>query len=478
MKAEKIILKHFWLLDEIAQINNFTVVTDNKYNSIVDVIRKADFECIKLSEEILMEMKNLISEAKMQKEENVIFHILWPGDPYEEITPEQRKRCELDMLTNKEIFKVYQLLITSVSTYQKGELLLLKYTPALYNVGWSELSKLTRGKVIDIETKEILAYPFDKFFNLNETEENSLESLMKKIERCYNIQATEKLDGSLIIVTRLPNREVIAHTKGMFDNEHAQIAYKYLREKYPLFYKEMPQGLTFMFELISEEDPHIVKTYEKEGLFLLAARELDTGAFVDRKSLECFAEKYSLDIVKEYEYTSLKDFIDRAEKTEHGIEGWVFRIRTLNEPDYFFKLKTEEYLALRRMARKIPIQKIYGLLEGNKLNELLAVATPEYAEDIASTLEEIDILKIKACEETAKIAEDMLERYGLKFSDYVNGRVVSDKLSAHIQMVKEVNSHVFAPAIFRYIRHPEEKFELFAVCKKPMFIKIVKYFEE
>ena len=233
-----------------------------------------------------------------------------------------------------------------------------------------------------------------------------------------------------------------------------------------------------MFELISKKDPHIIQNYEKEGLFLLAARDVNTGDFKNRKWLVETANEYNLDIVEECEFKSLDDFIERADKAKEGVEGWVFKIIKSGKPDHFIKLKTEEYLALRRLARGIPIKKVYGLSISNRLQEIILAAPPELQEDIASTLEEIDVIKIKACEEAARIAKELLDKYELKFEDFVDGTIVYDKRSIFIEFVKEAQKNLFATAILRYVRYPKNKYHAYDTCNVKTFMKLVKYFEE
>jgi hypothetical protein len=191
-----------------------------------------------------------------------------------------------------------------------------------------------------------------------------------------------------------------------------------------------------------------------------------------------FATKYELDIVRQYEFKTLDEFLERAENGKEGIEGWVIRINVPGEPEHIFKLKTEEYKALRRLERKIPLKKVYSLLVGNKLQALLDAAGAENNEDIASTLEEIDVIKIQACEETEKLAKELLLKHGLTFEDCRDGNVAPAQKSAFIELVKDANQTVFAMQILRYIKRPEVKYTLFERCAVPSFMKIANYFKD
>ena len=43
-------------------------------------------------------------------------------------------------------------------------MLLLKYGKTIWNTGWHNFAKQCRGKVIDLNTRKIVVYPFNKFF--------------------------------------------------------------------------------------------------------------------------------------------------------------------------------------------------------------------------------------------------------------------------------------------------------------------------
>lgn len=473
------------LLEELAVEFNIIPDKNDKYNSISRALKMfgakdeqtGEYLYVQLSDKLTDKIREYLKSVKMREEKVLVFNMLYPGEDFSRATDEQKKLSTIDNLDSQQIFRLFKLLNTTVATVQFDNFLLLKYSPALYNTGWSGLTQNTRGKVITLDTKEIVVYPFDKFFNFNETEENTEKVIKDKIQKASNISVTEKKDGSLIILTNVDGYGNLLHTKGAVNNEHAAIATKLFRKKYPDFWNNVPKGYTFMFELISDEDPHIIK-YGQEQLDLLSIRDLSDLHLFSYDELVDFAAKNKLNIVKQYEFKTLDEFLERAENGKEGIEGWVIRINVPGEPEHIFKLKTEEYKALRRLERKIPLKKVYSLLVNDRLQALLEAAGAENNEDIASTLEEIDVIKIQACEETEKLAKEFLSKYNLTLEDCAGGNIAPNNKPAFLEIIKEANQTVFAAQILRYIKYPESKYSLFERCAVPSFMKTANYFKD
>src|ERR1035441_2735813 len=90
-----------------------------------------------------------------------------------------------------------------------------------YDNTWTTLSRMSRGLILDMKNRKVLAYPFNKFFNLGQMPETSYDSLAELGE----FQTSEKLDGSMIITFIDPNTDTVTFTtKGSFDSEHGVYA--------------------------------------------------------------------------------------------------------------------------------------------------------------------------------------------------------------------------------------------------------------
>ena len=112
------------------------------------------------------------------------------------------------------------------------------YTPTTqYEGKWDDITKMCRGLVLD-EEGNVLAKPFNKFFNL---EEHSINDLPNE-----SFQVFEKMDGSLGILFNYEGEWILA-TKGSFTSEQA-IKGKEILKKYR--YERLLPGYTYLFEII------------------------------------------------------------------------------------------------------------------------------------------------------------------------------------------------------------------------------------
>src|SRR5690606_9414613 len=70
-------------------------------------------------------------------------------------------------------------------------LIVCKYSrEVMYSRDWDELTKKCRGLVVDVNTGEVVAEPFHKFFNYEEL-------IQAEVPLNGNFRTMEKLDGSL-----------------------------------------------------------------------------------------------------------------------------------------------------------------------------------------------------------------------------------------------------------------------------------------
>ena len=132
---------------------------------------------------------------------------------------------------------------------------------------WDEITRMCRGLIVNTETGEIIARPFEKFFNVQEHTDVFNKEIPDEVPLI-----TEKLDGSLGIMYTLNNKTWIA-TRGSFTSEQAIWATKWWRENKG----DEPYGneITHLFEIIYPENRIVVK-YDFSGLVYLASIRTET----------------------------------------------------------------------------------------------------------------------------------------------------------------------------------------------------------
>ena len=138
----------------------------------------------------------------------------------------------------------------------------------------SDLLRKCRGIILDGEGN-IVARPFEKFFNLEEFA-NLPEDIIPPgtLELPYII--TEKIDGSLGIMYWTKDGPALA-TRSTFVSDQAIRGTKILRDKYWFKVKDLPRDKTFLFEIIYPENKMVVNYGNMEDVILIGVIDTETG---------------------------------------------------------------------------------------------------------------------------------------------------------------------------------------------------------
>ena len=226
---------------------------------------------------------------------------------------------------------------------------------AFYKKHWDNINTKARGLYLDNTSGKVVARGYNKFFNLNENEETSLNVLRNKLK--FPVNAYIKENGYLGIVS-VVNGELFITTKSNPEAEYAQnfksLFYKLVKNPEKIKDFIIKHNCSFVFEVIDiKNDPHIIE-YEENKLILLDI--IDNDIKFKRypySSLLLIAKELDLQIKKLYKtfntFDELTLFIDKVNKGENHyppslkvlnyIEGFVFS----DADDYQFKLKLEYY---------------------------------------------------------------------------------------------------------------------------------------
>lgn len=141
---------------------------------------------------------------------------------------------------------------------------------------WDDVTRQCRGLILNVDTGEVVANPFPKFFNYEEHLTNGWQ-----IPDETPI-ITEKYDGSLGILYHLHGRPWIA-TRGSFTSDQAQWATAWYRENVSESFV-LTNKATHLFEILYAEN-RIVVSYDFEGLVYLGSRCTETGKHADASEL-------------------------------------------------------------------------------------------------------------------------------------------------------------------------------------------------
>lgn len=271
-----------------------------------------------------------------------------------------------------------------------------------WNNIWTEFSLMSRGLIVDLETKVIVAHPFNKFFNMGQVPETSYENLKGKIP----FEVSEKLDGSMIIVFRNPRTGELATTsKGSFDSQHGAYALQFLPEVLKTC-GNLVDNYTFIFELISPKF-QIVIDYKKkvgypEGLYLIGIRDKTSEEDWSYSSVQKWAETFGVPTFKRYKFDSLDSLIETSKTLPVLEEGYVIRFND----GLRVKIKGPEYLRVHKFLSKLSDKYLIEALISGDDKILIDLAPEEYRQDIVDKI----ALYVKIKGETITECDALLTR--------------------------------------------------------------------
>ena len=271
---------------------------------------------------------------------------------------------------------------------EDGKLIGFKYSlQTVYDHAWDEITLCCRGIVFDRATGDIVAWPFNKFFNTEEiwTEDGQLAEvgkILQKLGHGYEpkmtrfFRAMDKIDGSLGILFYYDGKWIIK-TGGSFNSDQAKWAQKWIDKcvGQEILDRYLDYGWTYCFEIVTKEDPHVCH-YDYEGLVLLGA--LDEN-HVESEMIDIveIAGRIGVRYSKMKEFKTYQEMVKYARALDVDHEGFVVTF----DSGFKVKVKGMEYLSKFHMISGITKKDIRLHFDIEKLH-----VDPEYKAAIPEEL--------------------------------------------------------------------------------------------
>lgn len=220
---------------------------------------------------------------------------------------------------------------------------------AMWDRVWNPVTTKCRGLIVDKITGDVLARPFDKFFNYGEfnNEENpgrnpASSPVHQTLDLSAEVQTTDKMDGSLGILYPMMNGYAVA-SRGSFSSPQAVRATFHWWKRY----REMkvPQGWTLLFEIIYPDNRIVVDYRDLDDLVLLGARNIETGESIGPDDF--LLKPFTGPRATVFEDRTLAEALHRTPRP--NAEGVVVRYMTGPDTGLRVKIKQDDYVALHRI---------------------------------------------------------------------------------------------------------------------------------
>lgn len=263
---------------------------------------------------------------------------------------------------NKELLKEFVLSNPRlVSMKPAGDgIFVLKYSKRVfYDNLWNDYLEECRGTIVDADFN-VVSRPFTKIYNYG------VEDKAPVLDDNTQVTAFRKVNGFMVALT-VRNGELLVSTTGSTANDYVDYAREMMAVHAPLtdwlivLNTADTEGMTFMFECVHPNDPHII--VEKPGMYLLGYRENSWDSRVGHNPftimdlasmLNCFhAESITTNMVR------IKEI---AKECKH--EGFVF----YTEDGRSAKIKSPYYLTSKWVARNPRTDKLVNMEADIKKN--------------------------------------------------------------------------------------------------------------
>lgn len=253
-------------------------------------------------------------------------------------------------------------LFSLIECTYKDNYVLLRYTDftTVYNAMtpekyWSYCDGIyreCRSLVLDIENEKTILHGYDKFFNVGELQETSIDIVRWKVANARVFEVTDKLDGSMLLATMTDSGDIVTATSHSLNADtswHLELGNSMLYTDENIIHMMRDyKGYTFVFEMISEFDPHVVKYDKSEnGLYLIGIRT-SRGVMMYYRNILEIANEYNVRSTVRFDM-SLDDILNsRDSKHSDEAEGFVVRV-----DDDFYKIKYTEYVMMHKILGSI-----------------------------------------------------------------------------------------------------------------------------
>jgi RNA ligase len=236
-------------------------------------------------------------------------------------------------------------------TSPDGSRVIFNYTnKAQYDGAWNEVTKKTRGLIINSVTEKVVARPFEKFFNWSQIPSDEQARLMNAPVDTYI-----KWDGSLGVLYGLHTGEFRIATRGSFTSPQALHATEVLQTRYPTF--EPILGLTYLFEIVYPQNRIVVDYKDMDDLVLIAVVDTETGRTLPKDPYD-WPGPWNAPVGY---YSSLAEVLSAPQSKNE--EGFVVHFP---ESDLRVKWKFDEYVRLHRILTNVSSLSVWDALSNGQ----------------------------------------------------------------------------------------------------------------
>lgn len=347
---------------------------------------------------------------------------------------------------------------------------------AVHGHVWNSVTRKCRGIIVNRETEEIVARPFEKFFNFGtadmpETDPNNWESEMNTDNAVWMSQPPtvwEKVDGFLCTTYRWKGKNYIA-SKGSFTSPHAKWATAQI-QKLNMTEAAIP-GYTYVFEGICPSLRIVVDYGKQEELVLLAIINNKTGAEVGPTLLQQEARVIGVRAAKTFDINWQEAHSRSYDDTLRNEEGYVLTWYRDGETPFRLKIKFADYLRLHRMVTGVSPKHILEVLQNgwtSEMDGLLNESTPWFNKFVSKWKRVIENEYERIHNQSLSIFHNIKSAM---HSQYLSTGVFPTRKDFALLYTNIETHKEFAPVLFALLDGKDERDVIWKMVKRAPFMK-------
>lgn len=243
---------------------------------------------------------------------------------------------------------------------------------AVFDKEWNDVTRQCRGLIFHARTGEVIARPFKKFFNHN-------ESTAPTIGLHAPVNVTDKMDGSLGILYWSPEHRWAVATRGSFDSPQARHATAVFQARYENYMGASwgfnpPKGITYLFEIVYPENRIVVDYGQTDDLVLLGAVDIASGRSIAPEAIQRSSNPWPGPVAETFTFNTYSQAL--AAPPRPGKEGYVVHDLGTDER---VKIKQTDYVILHRLVTGLTARRVHeAMLDGQELDEFIAPLPDEF----------------------------------------------------------------------------------------------------
>ena len=228
---------------------------------------------------------------------------------------------------------------------------------------WNDVTTKCRGLIYNYETGDVVARPFEKFFNYGEIEDWTPPR--------GRVRVSDKMDGSLGIIYPRSDGTYAVATRGSFTSDQAIHATEVLNSQYGHIKFNKYPDFTFLFEIIYPDNRIVLNYGDMDDLVILGGMNIEYGTTLDPVEAALVLH-WDGPVTDTFLVDTFEDAL--AMPVRLNKEGIVVLFESTGER---VKLKQADYVALHRIVTGMTDRVIWEALGNGQTEAQIKEPLPE-----------------------------------------------------------------------------------------------------